>query len=120
MCGGTEDVEEWEAVADVFKSLKFTRMNMTLQLPDDLCTAAEQRAGVESKTLSSWFTDLLRRELRKPQPPPGSTTETGGRVSELPLPTTAMLGELYDEALADGDLPLMPRKQDTGRPQAFP
>lgn len=75
---------------------------------------------MESKTLSSWFTELLRRELCKPQPSPLSTSETGSRVSELPLPTTAMLDELYDEALADGDLPLMPRTQDSGRPHGFP
>lgn len=101
-------------------------MNMTLQLPDDLCKAAQQRAGVESKTLSSWLADLLRRELHKPQPKPLSLAEmlrnpaTRDRVSELSLPTTAMLGELYDEATADYDLPLTPRSQDPGRPLAFP
>jgi len=99
-------------------------MNVTLQLPDDLCTAAQSQAGRESKSLTSWFTDLLRRELRLNEPTPRSLVERLGDVAypdrDVQHPTTAMLGELYDEALADGELPLEPRSNDRGRPTAFP
>lgn len=114
-------------------------MNMTLQLPDDLCTAAQQRAGVESKTLSSWFTDLLRRELRQTSsqhlgPPANSVapesseqsvpmTDRNSKFSPLVierLPTADRLVELYDEATADYDLPLCPRSEDVSRTIYFP
>jgi len=99
-------------------------MNMTLQLPEDLCTAAQQRAGVESKTLSSWFTDLLRRELRQPaSKQPGLPANLEASLSPLvieKLPTADRLGELYDEASADYDLPLSPRSEDVSRPVCFP
>ena len=69
-------------------------MNVTLQLPDDLCTEAQQRAGVESKSLASWLTDLLRKELRKPEPQPRTLVE--------------MLG---DTEYLDRDIPLPDRKE---------
>lgn len=38
-------------------------MNVTVKLPDDLCQRARQRAVDESKSLSAWLADLMRREL---------------------------------------------------------
>jgi hypothetical protein len=38
-------------------------MNVTLKLPDDLCKAARHRAIDESKSLSAWMADLVKREL---------------------------------------------------------
>lgn len=38
-------------------------MNVTLKLPDDLCKAARHLAVDESKSLSTWTADLLRREV---------------------------------------------------------
>lgn len=107
---------------------------MTLQLPDDLCTAAQQRAGVESKTLASWFTDLLRRELLKPasQPlsQPGQILDPSDPLPDRSashsllmmkqLPTADRLAELYDEATADHDFPLSPRSEDVSRQICFP
>jgi len=38
-------------------------MNVTVKLPDDLCRQARHRAVDESKSLSAWLADLVRREL---------------------------------------------------------
>ena len=83
-----------EQLPTTARALIIPIMNVTLQLPDDLCTAAQQRAGVESKTLASWFTDLLRRELRQPEPQPLS-----------------LLERLGDTEYADLDIPLPDRKE---------
>lgn len=77
-------------------------MNVTLQLPDELCTAAQRRAGSESKSLTSWFTDLLRRELRKP--------------AETPLTLVDRLG---DTQFLDRDIPLADRTEGHVRGMSF-
>ncbi len=38
-------------------------MNVTLKLPDELCKAARHLAVDESKSLSAWTADLMRREI---------------------------------------------------------
>lgn len=40
-------------------------MNVTVKMPDDLCRQARHRAVDESKSLSAWLADLIRRELSK-------------------------------------------------------
>jgi hypothetical protein len=77
-------------------------MNVDLQLPDDLCAAAQRRAGSESKSLASWFTDLLRRELRKP--------------AVTPLTLVDRLG---DTMFLDRDIPLPDRKEGHVREISF-
>jgi hypothetical protein len=48
-------------------------MNVTLKLPDDLCKAARHLAVDESKSLSAWTAELMRREIEaraaKPEKP---------------------------------------------------
>ena len=95
-------------------------MNVTLQLPDDLCSAAQSRAGRESKSLAVWFADLAWRELRHIETPARGLEERELAERDVQHPTSAMLAELYDEALADGELPLDPRGNDRGRSAAFP
>ena len=46
-------------------------MNVTLKLPDELCKAARHRAVDESKSLSAWMADLVRRELEGGRARPG-------------------------------------------------
>lgn len=43
-------------------------MNVTLKLPDDLCKAARHRAIDESKSLSAWMVEQLKRALSEPPP----------------------------------------------------
>jgi hypothetical protein len=45
-------------------------MNVTLKLPDELCKAARHLAVDESKSLSAWTAELMRREIeaRKAKP----------------------------------------------------
>jgi len=74
-------------------------MNVTLKLPDELCKAARHRAVDESKSLSAWMVDLVRRELG-PKPKGGKKT-----LAEL----------LGDPATADRDFELPDRKRETER-----
>ena len=39
------------------------KMNVTLKLPDERCKAARHLAVDESKCLSAWMVELLRREV---------------------------------------------------------
>ena len=66
-------------------------MNVTLKLPDELCKAARHRAVDESKSLSAWIAELLRRELEERRKPEGRTLAelladpaTSGEAFELP------------------------------------
>jgi hypothetical protein len=43
-------------------------MNVTLKLPDELCKEARHRAVDESKSLSAWMADQLKRILAEPPP----------------------------------------------------
>jgi len=38
-------------------------MNVTLKVPDEVCKAARHLAVDESKSLSAWMADLMRREV---------------------------------------------------------
>jgi hypothetical protein len=48
-------------------------MNVTLKLPDELCKAARHLAVDESKSLSAWMVEIMRREVEarnaKPEKP---------------------------------------------------
>ena len=44
-----------------------TNMNVTLKLDDDLCKHARHKAVDSGLSLSGWITELLKRELSKPQ-----------------------------------------------------
>ena len=79
-------------------------MNLTLQLPDDLCAAARHRAGMESKTLASWFTDVLRRELE------------GFSKSDSPL---TLVERLADTQFLERDIPLPDRRDGRTRTISF-
>jgi hypothetical protein len=74
-------------------------MNVTLKLPDELCKAARHRAVDESKSLSAWMVDLVRREL---EPKPKGRKKT---LAEL----------LADPATSDRDFELPERKRETER-----
>ena len=74
-------------------------MNVTLKLPDELCKEARHRAVDESKSLSAWLADLVRREL---EPKPKARKRT---LAEL----------LGDPATADKDFELPERKRETER-----
>lgn len=78
-------------------------MNVTLKLPDELCKKARHRAVDESKSLSAWLTDLIKREL---QPQPKGRRKT---LAEL----------LGDPATADRDFELPDRKRETEREMNF-
>lgn len=41
-------------------------MNVTLKLEDDLCKEARHKAVDAGMSLSGWITELLKRELSKP------------------------------------------------------
>jgi hypothetical protein len=74
-------------------------MNVTLKLPDDLCRAAKHRAVDQSKSLSQWMADLVRRELGKTE-------------KNSPKPRTwmdAFSGDA-DDGFLDRDFPLPDRK----------
>ena len=79
-------------------------MNVTLKLPDELCREARHRAVDESKSLSSWVTDLVARAVGP---------------SASPAPAT-LLSSLGDESLADGELDLPSRRTQPKRPVKFP
>lgn len=74
-------------------------MNVTLKLPDDLCKAARHRAIDESKSLSAWMADLVKRELNK------STHQTTEPMTWM----DAFSGDENDEYLSR-DFPLEDRK----------
>ena len=78
-------------------------MNITLQLPDDLGLDAQHRAEVESKSMTSWLIDLLRRELRHPA------------LSDLTL--VEMLG---DPATCAEEFVVPDRKVESETPIRFP
>jgi hypothetical protein len=66
-------------------------MNVTLKLPDELCKAARHRAVDESKSLSAWMAELVKRELEVKRKPEGKTLAelladpaTSGKAFELP------------------------------------
>jgi hypothetical protein len=66
-------------------------MNVTLKLPDELCKAARHRAVDESKSLSAWMAELVKRELEVRRKPEGKTLAelladpaTSGKAFELP------------------------------------
>ncbi len=44
-------------------------MNVTLKLPDEMVREARVRAVHDSKSLSAWMADLVRRELAAPDSP---------------------------------------------------
>ena len=74
-------------------------MNVTLKLPDELCKAARHLAVDESKSLSAWMTEILRREVE-------------ARSSKPEKPKTwmdAFSGDENDPYL-DRDFPLEDRK----------
>ncbi len=74
-------------------------MNVTLKLPDELCKAARHRAVDESKSLSAWTAELIKRELD-----PGVIREQ--------MTLAEMLG---DSATAAIDFELPDRKLDVER-----
>ena len=75
-------------------------MNVTLKLPDELCKAARHRAVDESKSLSAWVADLLRREL--------GNTEAG---EEKPKSWMELLSEPeFDDEFCKKEFPLEDRK----------
>jgi len=78
-------------------------MKITLKLPDDLCRAARHRAADESKSLSAWVADLVRRVL--------------GQSGSKPI---TLLQALGDESLAEGELELPDRRSAVDRPAEFP
>lgn len=41
-------------------------MNVTIELSEDLVGEASNRAVINSKSLSGWMSDLIRRELAAP------------------------------------------------------
>ena len=74
-------------------------MNVTLKLPDELCKAARHRAVDESKSLSAWMAELVKRELAEKRKPEGKT------LAEL----------LADPATSGKDFELPERKNDVER-----
>jgi hypothetical protein len=50
-------------------------MNVTLNLPDQLCQKARHRAVDERKSLSAWLAGLVERELGLSATPPKSLVE---------------------------------------------
>ena len=79
-------------------------MNVTLKLPDDVCRAARHRAVDESKSLSAWLADLVRREL---------TVKTS-------IESKSLIEMIGDTEYRDRDLPLLDRKASPHREIPFP
>ena len=79
-------------------------MNVTLKLPDELCKAARHLAVDDSKSLSAWTAELMRREIE-------------ARAAKPEKPKTwmdAFSGDENDPYL-DRDFPLEDRKSMTIR-----
>lgn len=74
-------------------------MNVTLKLPDELCKAARHLAVDESKSLSAWVADLVKKEL--------------GAERDRETKTLAEL--LADPSTSDKDFELPDRKKDMER-----
>lgn len=75
-------------------------MNVTLKLPDELCKAARHLAVDESKSLSAWMAELLKREVEV-------------RTAKLEKPKTWMDAMSVDGApdcFYEKDFPLEDRK----------
>lgn len=77
-------------------------MNVTVKLPDDLILEARLSAVHDSKSLSAWVADLIRRELAGGATRPERSTSL---IEALTVP--GMPDEFYDK-----DLPLPDRNED--------
>jgi predicted transcriptional regulator len=78
-------------------------MNVTLKLPDELCKAARHLAVDESKSLSAWMAELVKRELEVKRKPERRT------IAEL----------LADPATSRKNFELPDRKNDVERENDF-
>lgn len=84
-------------------------MNVTLKLPDDLIREARHRAVSDSKSLSAWLAELVRRELAAPE------SETGHPRSLFEGMAVPGMPEWFYEK----ELPLPDRKAEQERAFAF-
>lgn len=84
-------------------------MNVTIKLPDELCRQARHRAVDESKSLSAWMADLLRRELEHP----GSTNP------KVPTLLESLTLKDAPEWYFERELPLNDRKSGAVRDFSF-
>jgi hypothetical protein len=87
----------------IVTTVQHETVNVTLNLPDDLCREARHRAVDEDKSLSAWLADLVARELQK-----------------APKKSESLLEMLGDPATADRDFPLPERETDHSQPVEFP
>jgi hypothetical protein len=49
-------------------TVRHEAMNVTLKIPDELCREARHRAVDESKSLSAWMVEQMKRALSEPPP----------------------------------------------------
>lgn len=85
-------------------------MNVTLKLPDEVVREARIRAVHDSKSLSAWMADLVRRELASE--PVGEAKVTKTWIEALTVP--GMPDSFYEK-----DFPLPDRKTTKHREFSF-
>jgi hypothetical protein len=78
-------------------------MNVTVKLPDDLVREARLRAVRDSKSLSAWLGDLVRREL---------AAESTATMDEPKSWIEALTVSGMPEDFYEKDFPLPDRKED--------
>lgn len=84
-------------------------MNVTLKLPDEMVREARVRAVHDSKSLSAWMADLVRREL-------GYTTSAGQIPKTL---IEALTVDGMPDSFYEKDFPLPDRKETKHREFTF-
>lgn len=83
-------------------------MNVTVKLPDELVRAARHRAVDESKSLSTWLADLVRRELTNPP-----------KTQSEPRTLVDAFSSDYPEWFYEKDFPLEDRRAGKVRDFSF-
>lgn len=84
-------------------------MNVTLKLPDEIVREARIRAVHDSKSLSAWMSDLVRRELNAP-----STDNEAEMTLAEAMRVPGMPDSFYEK-----DFPLPDRKTTKHREFTF-
>jgi hypothetical protein len=85
-------------------------MNVTMKLPDEIVREARIRAVHDSKSLSAWMADLVRRELAAA--PVGVTEEPKTWIEALTVP--GMPDSFYEK-----EFPLPDRRETKHREFSF-